>query len=407
MYVHHLITCTCSLTPLTQPVPKDPFLHPHAFSLALSSYISSLVPSYLTSDTHHLPTDSSITTTPFANAQIPGLPHTSQHHLTTVPTPLTRELVDLVDSCYAKRVATVTQADNTSALGSTPIGVNISQSSAPPGTSSGIPKRGRVKRALKGKLEDLTNAVSSTITDTYDDGGEGADVIRDDSGVTGATATTLSNTEADENLSVGSSGGQIFRGMGNLLLSGASGITGVGSTSNSTANIWDVDVDLKRFVTSILHRSHHRKRARRKGGSAKSGDSVDFGRSSISVGGGSSGGMGGRLNSQFVGMPVVLHSIANRDHDALVTMLWSGRVADIVALREWEKERERIESMGLSGSPNPVSLHGTLSDGDEARSDGRTTEGEDSDLQTEGRPGGSFGGVWSEKMQRKLESWTG
>jgi len=320
-----------------------------------------------------------------------------------VPTPLTRELVDLIESGYAKRVATVIQADSTSALGSVPTGVNTSPSSAPPGTSSGIPKRSRVKRALKGKLEDLTNAVSSTITDTYDNG-EGADVIRDNSriGVTGATATTLSGTEADGNLSFGSSGGQIFRGMGNLLLNGASGIAG---TSNSTANIWDVDVDLKRFVTSILHKSHHRKRARRKRGSAKGGDSVDFGRSSISVGGGSSGVTGGRLSSQSVGMLVVPHSIANRDHDALVTMLWSGRVADIVALREWEKERERIENMELPGLPNPVSLHGALSDGDEARSDG--TEGEDSDLQTEGRPGSNFGGVWSEKMQRKLESWTG
>jgi len=348
-----------------------------------------------------------MTTTPFATAHI--LPHIAQHHLTTVPTPLTRELVDLIESCYAKRVATTIQADSISELGSTPTNVNTSPSSAPPGTSSGIPKRARVKRALKGKLEDLTNAVSSTITDTYD-GGEGADVIGDDSriGVTGATASTLSGAEADGNLSVGSSGGQIFRGMGNLLLSGASGITGVGSASNSTANIWDVDVDLKQFVTLILDKSHHRKRARRKRGSAKGGDSVDFGRSSISGGGGgSSGGIGGRLNSQFFGMPVVPHSIANRDHDALVTMLWSGRVADIVALREWEKERERIESTGLSGLPNFVSLRGTLSDGDEARSDGRTTEGEDSDLQTEVRPGGSFGGVWSEKMQRRLESWTG
>jgi len=316
-----------------------------------------------------------------------------------VPTPLTRELVDLIESGYAKRVATVIQADSISVLGA-PTGVSTSPSSVLPSTSSGIPKRGRVKRALKEKLEDLTNAVSSTITDTYDDG-DGADVIRDDR-VTGATATTLSGTEADGKLSVGSSGGQIFRGMGNLLLSGASGITGA---SNSTANIWDVDVDLKRFVTSILHKSHHRKRARRKRGSAKGGDSVDFGRSSISVGGGSSGVTGGRLSSQFVGLPVVPSSITNGDHDALVTMLWSGRVADIVALREWEKERERIENMELSGLPNPVSLHGALSDGDEARSDG--TEGEDSDLQTEGRPGGSFGGVWSEKMQRKLESWTG
>jgi len=85
-------------------------------------------------------------------------------------------------------------------------------------------------------------------------------------------------------------------------------------------------------------------------------------------------------------------------------------VADIVALREWEKERERIESMELSGLPNLVPLNGTLSDGDEARSDSKTTEGEDSDLQIEGRPGGSrvsLGGVWSEKMQRKLGSWTG
>ena len=239
------------------------------------------------------------------------------------------------------------------------------------------------------------------------------DPTRDDLGMgaTGAAATTLNGTEADGNLSVGSSGGQIFRGMGNLLLSGASGITGAASASNTTACIWDVDVDLEHFVTSILHEWHHRKRARRrKRGSTKGGDSVDVGRSSISIGGASSGGVGGRSHSQLPGMPVVPYSVTNGDHDALVTMLWSGRVADIVALREWEKERERIESMELSGLPNLVPLNGTLSDGDEARSDSKTTEGEDSDLQIEGRPGGSrvsLGGVWSEKMQRKLGSWTG
>jgi hypothetical protein len=110
--------------------------------------------------------------------------------------------------------------------------------------------------------------------------------------------------------------------------------------------------------------------------------------------------------------------MVNGEHGILIAMLWSGRVADVVAVREWERERERIE--GFNGSQQGLPGMGAgagagtsnvVSDGEEARSEGglggRSTEGEDSDLQMEGRLGGSFGGVWSERVQRKLGNWTG
>ncbi|KAF5363541.1 hypothetical protein D9756_000366 [Leucocoprinus leucothites] len=460
-------------------VPKDPFLHPHAFSLALSSYISSMsshpsifspqtsspssppmIPTYIGSGHHHLPLSpmhANVTTAPFSatvflNSGLStqsGNMNTSQPHVG--PTVLTRELVEIIESTYTKRIVSMNEGESTStgALGSGIVGIgggagstgigspssalrdssNALSGGGGPSGSSVMPKsqaRRRVKRALKGKLEDLTSAVTTT-TDHYD-GGEAGDGGKDDSRISGVGngggGGTLSGTEADGNLSVGSSGGQILRGMGNLILSGASGIAGVGSNSSANAactNTWDVNVDLERFITSITEH-HNRKlgvRGRRKKGSGKGSESVDFGRG-IGSGGlplsSSAGGTGGRSSTMLPGIIAIVipQSVANGEHGALVTMLWSGRVADVVALREWEKERERVGSLELSGLPNSSSAvglaSGVVSDGEEAKSEGmgeRSTEGEDSDLQMDGRHSGSFGGVWSGKVQRKLGNWTG
>ncbi|KAJ3560245.1 hypothetical protein NP233_g10966 [Leucocoprinus birnbaumii] len=437
-------------------VPKDPFLHPHAFALALSSYTSStsaafspqvaspasppMLPTYIGSGHHHLPLSpvhTNITTAPFSAAAFlnPGLASSNSANASQLhvgPTALTREIVELVESAYAKRVASMNEGENTPSLsgglgsglgGVGTIGAGVSSSASglrdTSTNASGIPKgqtRRRVKRALKGTLEDLT----SVVTADHHDGGEGGhDGGRDDARIIGGgndRGGTLSGTEADGNLSVGSSGGQILRGMGNLILSGASGITGSSSANAGGTCIWDVNVDLERFVNVIVEHQNQQSRklgvrGRRKNKtSGKGSESVDFGRGI--------GSAGLPISSSSTMLPGILSippSVTNGEHGALVAMLWSGRVADVVALREWEKERERIENLGgLSSGGLPTGsttgvMSGVVSDGEEAKSEGlggRSTEGEDSDLQME-RGAGSFGGVWSEKVQRKLGSWTG
>lgn len=320
---------------------------------------------------------------------------------------LTKELVESIEAAYAKRVASMNEGDNPSLSGGpgagiTGVGAGGSTStlglrdggSALGGASSsgfgvsGGQARRKVKRVLKEKLEDLTSAVTNATDRDYDDGaGDGG---RDERG-----GGTLSGGEGDGNLSVGSSGGQLFRGVGNLLLSGASGIAGVTGAGSGTACVWDVNVDLERFALSVMEKEgrKHGVRARRKKG-GKGSESVDLGRGNLALG------LSG--NRSTTALPLLM---VNGDHGAIVSMLWSGRVADVVALRQWEKEREKIEVYGgLSCAA------GVVSDGEEAKSEGvggRSTEGEESDLQMEGRLGGGFGGVWSERVQRKLGSWTG
>ncbi|KAF9453007.1 hypothetical protein P691DRAFT_116995 [Macrolepiota fuliginosa MF-IS2] len=418
-------------------VPKDPFLHPYIFTSALSSYISSTTtynsPTSLTSipspppmTSHHTinhpfpisPLALTVTTAPFAAAAFlnPGssISHvlspqpnasTTNVNQPAAPAVLTKELVDSIEAAYLKRVASMNENDGAGGLivspvtGITGVGTNVSTTTLGGlrdsghalggGSGSGIavPSRRKVKSVLKGKLEDLT----SVVTNDHDDGpGDGA---RDDRGGAGGGGGTLSGGEADGNLSVGSSGGQLFRGVGSLLLSGASGIAAL--AGGGTSGVWDVNVDLERFVGTVVEKEGRRKggRSRRKKG-GKASESVDFGRGNLALG------LSG-LNRSATALPT---SLMNGDHGAIVSMLWSGRVADVVALREWEKERERVEILGGVGSASVVS------DGEEARSEGiggRSTEGEDSDAQMEGRPGGSFGGVWSERMGKKFGNWTG
>ncbi|KXN89570.1 Protein STB6 [Leucoagaricus sp. SymC.cos] len=386
-------------------IPKDPFLHPYAFLAALSSYVSSTshssgflpqsspippsIPSHAGSGPQYLslsPLSVTVTTAPFAAAAILN-PHppssfispqsstnaTQLHLAGSSVIALTRELVDSIESAYAKRV----------------VSGSASASNVLPRPKSRT--RRRVKRAIKGKLEDITSAVATATStdhdflhDTIDDDRIGRDdhLERGDRGDRGGT---LSGGEADGNMSVGSGGHQLLRGVGNLILSGASGIAGTNGSGHHTC-IYEVIVDLERFVGSILEKDGSGS-SRRLGvrGRKKKGpsESVDFGR------GGAGGGSGGTSGGEY---------------GVVVSMLWSGRVADVVALREWEKERERVDmSLGSASGFNG----GVGSDGEEARSEGiggRSTEGEDSDLQMEGRLGG---GSFGERVQRKLGSWTG
>jgi hypothetical protein len=316
--------------------------------------------------------------------------HAAQWHPAGGPAVLTRELIDLIEAAYSKRVASLNIADDvlSNISGNLGSGTNVSSSSgtlvnglrADLGSTSapgmgGQVRRRRVKTVLKDKLEDLTNAVAND--DGVLDGG------RDDRG-----RGLLSEGEGEDSLNVGNSGGHIFREVGNLLLSGASGITGATSTGGGVGCIYDVSTDLQRLASAIMEKEGSRSklgmRSKRKRG-VKGTESIDFGRGNTSI-----GSVGGAPTSG--------------DFGVIAAMLWSGRVTDMVVLREWEKERENME---VVNSPNASGVGGIMSDGEEGKSEGlcgRSTEGEESDLQ-EGRLGSSFGGVWSERMQKRLESW--
>lgn len=344
-------------------------------------------------------------------------------HLPTIPVVLTKELIESIETAYAKRMASMNDSgggdtlsisggpvsgimgigSSTGAIGgggsgsTTTLGLRDTAGGGGGGGGAGhSPSPGhtrrKVKRVLKGKLEDFTSAVTND-DGIGDDRGDGAGGVG--AGVVGGG---LSGGEGDGNMSVGSTGGQLLRGVGNLLLSGASGIAGSTAGASGTMNVWDVNIDLQGFVSSVVEKEGGRRVGARKKKGTKGSESVDFGRANLALA--LSNNHNTRSNTAFP------PAMVGGNHGVIVSMLWSGRVADVVALREWEKERERLENIGGLGSPG-----GVVSDGEEARSDGiagKSTEGEDSDLQTEGRSvGSSFGGVWSEKMQRRLGNWAG
>ncbi|KAF7775911.1 hypothetical protein Agabi119p4_4304 [Agaricus bisporus var. burnettii] len=402
--------------------PKDPFLHPQAFTRALSTYVSAIgthsqshspaIPNIIPRSIagHHLPNallSANVSTPPYAAAaflnqggsalsQPPSMlsvsnsssTNATRWHSSNVSTVLTRELIEFIEAAYSKRVASLSITDDvlgniSSNLGAggangntngVPVGTGLrgdSGNTNASGVYGGQVRRRKVKRVLKDKLEDLTNAVAN------DDGA--LDGGRDDRG-----RGRLSEDEAEDNLHVGTSGGQLFREVGNLIMSGASGMA---STGGGVGCIYDVNTDLQKFAKIVVEKEGSRSklgmRAKRKRG-VKGTESIDFGKGNLSIGSG-----GGPTHG---------------DYGVIAAMLWSGRVTDVVVLREWEKERENLVMVN-----SPSVAGGIMSDGEEAKSEGfggRSTEGEESDLQ-EGRLGGSFGGVWSEKMQKKLESWTG
>lgn len=359
-------------------------------------------------------------------------------HLPSIPTVLTKELIESIETAYAKRMASMNDGDTLSISGGPGSGImgvgmgggiGVAGGGGSSTTTLGLrdpvngvvvgggggggggaghsPSPGhtrrKVKRVLKGKLEDFTSAVTNDDGMNDDRAGGGVGVGGGSGGGVGGGGGGgggLSGGEGDGNLSVGSSGGQLLRGVGNLILSGASGIAGSSaSASGGTMNVWDVNVDLQSFVSSVVEKEGGRRVGARKKKGAKGSESVDFGRANLAL---ALANNHNHTRSNTALPPAVVSG----NHGAIVSMLWSGRVADVVALREWEKERERLENIGGLGSPG-----GVASDGEEARSDGiagRSTEGEDSDLQMEGRSvGSSFGGVWSEKMQRRLGNWAG
>lgn len=262
----------------------------------------------------------------------------------------------------------------------------------------------KVRRVIKEKLDDLAGAVVGADKESDGDGrerrGSGAGSLGLSGG--GGGAGTLSGGEGGASGAVTSGGGGGF-GIGSL----ASGLGLGGGGSNGgggpAAAVLDGTSDLPAFVKVIMGKERDRDRRGRK----RERESVDV--SKIGYG------YGGRDKDKDGG---VLTGVGGT-----VRGLWTGRVEGVVRLREWVAERE-INLGGVEAGKKEKEVLGsgkdrekwkvpTLSDGDaeepsrnthNERSDGRTTE-EESDPVV----GGGFGamGPWGERVQKKLELWTG
>jgi hypothetical protein len=180
---------------------------------------------------------------------------------------------------------------------------------------------------------------------------------------------------------VGSSGGQILSGIGSL----ASGLRlGTGAVEDA-GSIVNPMVDLTSFIHSVMgHGSHNVRRGKER--RKESADLVPM----SGVGKEKDGVVGGGLK-----------------------LLWSGRVADIVRMREMDvdpslggagtherdKERDRWKRQRL---PVHVASDGELDEKGRKIIDGRSTEEESDGVSNPG-----FGGMWGGRVRGKLGNWAG
>ena len=201
---------------------------------------------------------------------------------------------------------------------------------------------------------------------------------------------------------VGSSGGQILSGIGNL----ASGLRlGTGAVGDA-GSIVNPMVDLTSFINVVIGSGSHKDNIRK--GKERKKDSVDLG-PMIGI-------YGGKEKDGVVG--------------GSVKLLWSGRVADIVRVREMEmdpsfsagigagtnerdKEKERDKDRWRKRRlPERVASDGELDDmmGKEKGKktyDGRSTGEESDNIRVSPGRSDSFGGMWSGRMKGKLGNWAG
>ena len=185
---------------------------------------------------------------------------------------------------------------------------------------------------------------------------------------------------------VGSSGGQILSGIGSL----ASGLRlGTGAVGDAGC-IVNPMVDLTSFIHSVMGHGSHKDNIRRVKERRK--ESVDL-------------------------VPMIGMSGVGKERDGVVggglKLLWSGRVADVVRMREmdvdlfagnYERDRER-ERWKRQRSPVHVASDGELDDKGRKTFDGRSTE-EESDISVAGYAH-SFGGMWGGRVRGKLGNWAG
>lgn len=251
------------------------------------------------------------------------------------------------------------------------------------------PSDGRVRKALREKLKAPADSDGGTgeFERGATSGGE-AEASKADRGGPGVVGGTREGEREKELLGgvsmvVSSSGGQLLSGIGSL----ASGFgLGVGDWSGTTgpASIFEGTSDMIWFSRTISGKDRRGKR--RMKGKEKNGDS-DV--------------MGGHAHA---------YRGKEKDKDAAVgvslRVLWNGCIFTLVELRERELEREKSETT-LATDKTVVRDTGkdrlALSDGDVDDAVALVrSETEESDNVV----AGGFGGLWSERMQRKIGNWT-
>ena len=313
-----------------QVLPKDPFLHPHAFSTALTFYTqtsSQTIPP--------VSTPASILSTAAAAAAA---------HTHPVGTILTRELVESINHRYDLKVKH---------------------------------ESNKVRRAIKHRR---------TAADS--DGGADEQLQRDREWM------SISGGEGARDVSpakVGSSGGQILSGIGSL----ASGLRlGTGAVVDA-GSIVNPMVDLTSFIHGVMRHggSSRRVKERKK-------ESVDLVPMS-GVGKEKDGVVGGTLK-----------------------LLWSGRVADIVRMREMDVDlspgcgataggagtHERDRGRDRWKTPVHVASDGELDEKGRKTFEGRSTEEESDNIPVVPGHSGhshSFGGMWGGRVRGKIGNWAG
>ncbi|KAF9485336.1 hypothetical protein BDN70DRAFT_910221 [Pholiota conissans] len=421
-------------------LPRDPFLYPHAFSLGLAAYLQATAPpsvgtnpASLAPQVHHhhqlfsSPHGGSIhVSTPFippapaptsilsaaaasAAAAIAGAP---------APLPvgavLTRDIIDAVAALHDQKIRTESRRVRRVLKNKLAPGGGVDSDGA---EATAIPDRDRdysrkhtlsLSMSLSGGEEPAPNTLSSSPSGPAQ-GGKSQQLLSGiASGLRGGSAAL-----ANVGVNVGGGGGGAATGDG----------------SGDPGTLFAPTSDLAAFVRCVAGSGTGPSIPSSRGsgkGHRKSRESADFG-----LGGGAA------VASAAIGYAYA-HMHEKDVVGASVRALWSGRVSDLVRMREEvdamqessilgvgdlrggrekgkdrDKDKEREKEKRRRRGPSPA---GVASDGDEsygatgaARSyDGRSTE-EESDMTHASQAGGSqsFGGMWSGRVRGKIGTWTG
>ncbi|KAF9567298.1 hypothetical protein CPC08DRAFT_703209 [Agrocybe pediades] len=454
-------------------LPRDPFLYPYAFSLAISSFIHSSSNSSVSGPASHHQTFSS----PSAGhaVHIPSL-------IPAAPPPTNFFSVAAAASAAAAVISSPTAVAAIANSSTFPTGAILTRDLVQNITSAYDSKlkaeNRKVRRVIKNKL---VVGVDSDGDNTSNIGGieqqrrQHALSLSTLSGGEGPPSLMInsdrspSNSQAGgSNAPVGTAGnasGTAGSSSGGQILSGIA--SGLGLSASGEPSIVPT-VDLSAFVASVLRsngaggsggggggshnpissRRERKKREKdRNSLSLRAGESVDFGIAGATASGGSSVGGGG------TSLGFYYERDKDKDGGAVggtVRALWSGRIVDLVKMRE---EAEGIATSGASlrsvssslpaGLRPPNALHkrsrssdatkwskqqkqlqkqadmnrrqhpaGVASDGDDSskdrnRYDGRSTEEESDVFLTPASASNTFGGMWSGRVKGRLGNWAG
>jgi hypothetical protein len=334
------------LTPF-QVLPKDPFLHPYAFSLALTFYTQTSSQTTSSNYIPPVPMHASVLSAAAAAAAAAAAP---THPVGII---LTRELVESINHKYDLKIKH---------------------------------ESNKVRRTIKNRR---------TAADS--DGGADEQQHRDRDWM------SISGGEGARDVSpakVGSSGGQLLIGIGSL----ASGLRLGTGTVVDAGSIVNPMVDLTSFIHGVMgHGSSSIRRVKE-----RKKESVDLVPMS-GVGKEKDGVVGGTLK-----------------------LLWSGRVADIVRMREMDvdlspsgcvsaggagtherdrgRDRDRWKRQRSPVSPAHVASDGEVDEKGRKTFDGRSTEEESDNIPVDPGHSGhshSFGGMWGGRVRGKLGNWAG